>query len=725
MKQGVVRPGASNGEWQVVQRWRRYPDNWKQPFTSAPTKANPFTPYLKTYAQAASSRPISPNHSPNTSSQPTLSLTSKPSTPPPTGADRGRAAVYISPHSPTKLRFPPSLTFPEWKDRCFRCCKTGHTAALCRNRLKCGRCWKEGHPGTRCLKQGVVPGEVRPSSPKTSAQTGFEPLFDELLTGHRPHALPQLPPNRPQTVTCFIDRDETYLNELSNLGQAVVVRALDWEGDLLADMVAEFAATTELVSKEDIAVASLSSSTCLIHLPPNLAPETFLRAIPVRIWDLGLDFQPWSPYLDATKAVPEYKILLELRDVPARLWKECYISKMVTSFGLFLGSISPPNPGDLAAWSVVVATDTLDRIPHTVEVVIGGIRSKICVLPVKWSRAPIYSDSDLPKQLPVFSRPEVPSPSSPPLSPGSEEGQLPSSDEELITIPRWMVVDMCKGRALESLPNDIQTYLAKRPAGEPPESGGRSQDVQPLHLPLVALATENLGSNNPILASPARTLSGSNTEADSPSRAPGSHVTILKRKQPDVASLCMAGPNPENLIGDTPSTPGPQPQMIQAPLVNDGNSSLASSLLRLGQTDEPSETAGNSLKNLLQTTCPQRLKEAKNIGPIYGPSANTRRKTRPKVVEEGGPSSMRDEGDQEGTHLKLGLEGFYEVQISNSFCKELAAGWGLLPEVVRREVERDNIERSAAATQVLVGEHPQTNEADQEDGEELSERERM
>lgn len=49
----------------------------------------------------------------------------------------------------------------------------------------------------------------------------------------------------------------------------------------------------------------------------------------------------------------------------------------------------------------------------------------------------------------------------------------------------------------------------------------------------------------------------------------------------------------------------------------------------------------------------------------------------------------------------MGLDGFYEVQISNSYCKDLALGWGLLPEVVRREVERDNFERQEAAIRVL------------------------
>lgn len=279
MAQAGAKKGAAHGEWQVVQRRRRYPDNWKPTFTTAPTKTKPFTPYIMTYAQAVSStatHPTYPRKTPLPPPQQPQQLKSVPShtlppplvITPPDRRDSKKVETYTSPHSPTKLRFPPSPAFPEWKGRCFRCCKTGHNAALCRNPMKCGRCWKEGHPGNRCLKKGSVPGESHPPPPKVSEKTGYEPLFDELLTGHLPHVCPEMPINRLELSTCFISRDEAYLQEVDLLSQAVLIQALDWEGDLLADMVAEFAVASDKVTLEEITVATLSSSSCLILLPP-------------------------------------------------------------------------------------------------------------------------------------------------------------------------------------------------------------------------------------------------------------------------------------------------------------------------------------------------------------------------------------------------------------------------------------------------------------------------
>lgn len=361
--------------------------------------------------------------------------------------------------------------------------------------MKCGRCWKDGHPGSRCLATGPAPGDIRGQLPKSQV----EPLFDKLLTGSLPHRWPEMPKDSPAVVTCFIHRDEEYMNETTNLGQGIVVTAIGWEGDLIADTVASYATATELVELHEISVASLSASSCLIILPPVVAPETFLRAIPSRIWDLGLDFQQWSSYSTANKAVPEYKVLLELRDVPVTLWREHYITQIVSSFGLYLGSISPPHPGDYSAWTVAIATDHLERIPFTIETMVGGIPSKIRTFPIKWIQAPIYKEEDMPARPSEFvhvsanSSPDSPHPS-----------DLNTDDEEdMIHIPRRMVIEMCKGKDLASLPQDIQEYLARIQTGVNSGTAEESPYNQPLGLSIENTTTEN-SEVNPKEPSPAK-----------------------------------------------------------------------------------------------------------------------------------------------------------------------------------------------------------------------------
>lgn len=150
---------AIDGEWQMVSRRRNYPDNWRYSKPQQPT-VTPYLPYTS-YAEVVRrncnpSSAMSSDSSPKTT--PPTSRPATPTTPPAT-------LYYVSPHSPSRLRFPPSSTFSEWKGRCFRCCRTGHTRAKCRNPRRCGRCWSYGHIGSQC-KQPLVP----PPQPALTAQ---------------------------------------------------------------------------------------------------------------------------------------------------------------------------------------------------------------------------------------------------------------------------------------------------------------------------------------------------------------------------------------------------------------------------------------------------------------------------------------------------------------------------------------------------------------------------
>ena len=207
---------ATEGEWQEVPMRRPYPANWRPSTDTSPTPptAQPYIPYAKpTYAQVlqqAVKPPTSqPSLPPSQPSSPTSSTTS---------------TFYVSPHSPSRLRFPPSHTFPEWKGCCFRCCRTGHSAAKCRNSKHCGKCWSFGHIRSRCTQEIVAPPQPVPKirAPALPNQR-CEPDFEVLLNGSYPYRAPEMPEERPLSLHCFLERDSEYFAELQRLKQAVVL----------------------------------------------------------------------------------------------------------------------------------------------------------------------------------------------------------------------------------------------------------------------------------------------------------------------------------------------------------------------------------------------------------------------------------------------------------------------------------------------------------------------
>lgn len=280
--------------WQLVCRRRPYPTNWRPSDAPPPPEAKPYIPYARlTYAQALQ-RPSSP---------PLLQAPSRPVSP----SSSTSSTLYVSPHSPSRLRFPPSHTFPEWKGRCFRCCRTGHSAAKCRNPKRCGRCWSYGHIGSKCKKEVIVPpAPVKTLPPKRGIQS--EPAFEELLTGSYPYRAPEMPTERPISLHVFLERDPDYYAELERLKQAVVLHTRGYQWDLGIVNAVSIACRTNLVKKEEIHVSSLSGSRFLILLPEGLDPDTFINATPQELWDEGLSFQPWSPLEDASISIPAYKV---------------------------------------------------------------------------------------------------------------------------------------------------------------------------------------------------------------------------------------------------------------------------------------------------------------------------------------------------------------------------------------------------------------------------------
>lgn len=279
----------------------------------------------------------------------------------------------------------------------------------------------------------------------------------------------------------------------------------------------------------------------------------------------------------------------------------------------------------------------------------------------------------------------------------------------MVSLPRKTVIHMCKGRDPKSLPEDLQLVLATW-APEPEFTPGavlKSQDHQPLDLSLVVPATEDLSSNNPNWELQRSTV----PRADSVTRAP--QISILKRKTTDEAGIERT---------DWEATPINSPQCAQ--LIPESHLSHSPIL-------EPLQTPGNipsaaedsvteaDLTDPRRIACPQSAKPAPmdSGSAQYCLRSTTKRKLGPQTFELGGPSNLNAKSAQEdhpNALLTEGPDGLFEVQISNSFCEALASSWGVLPEALRREVERDNLERHQVWSQVL--ETQQRNQGQPPDG---------
>lgn len=283
----------------------------------------------------------------------------------------------------------------------------GHAIANCRNPLTCGKCWKMGHTGNRCRKQ-FPDAQAKPYVPEPINEDRAEPMFDELLTGSYPYNPPVMPANRPDEVTCFIDRDMDYFIQANKLQRAVVMQVTTIDMELDIDEVAELAMQTKLVQREEITIGTLTKARFIISLPEGMAPQTFIDAIPASVWRIGVSFQPWSPLIDGVKMIPRYKALIDLVGVPMDLWRESAVIRAVSKFGLYLGTVSNKNPSHLEKWRVAIAIDDLLELPRRIAVVVGGVKRKVQIYPTKVIEAPIYKESEMPRETEVFTGPPLP-----------------------------------------------------------------------------------------------------------------------------------------------------------------------------------------------------------------------------------------------------------------------------------------------------------------------------
>lgn len=96
--------------------------------------------------------------------------------------------------------------------------------------------------------------------------------------------------------------------------------------------------------------------------------QKFISATTPELWDAGFSFQPWSEIDGANLCLLEFKVLLDLHNIPPHLFREQEVKKVTSTFGTFLGSVPPSEFSDLSAWSAVVVVHCLENVPEELAI---------------------------------------------------------------------------------------------------------------------------------------------------------------------------------------------------------------------------------------------------------------------------------------------------------------------------------------------------------------------
>lgn len=570
--------------------------------------------------------------------------------------------------------------------------------------MKCGKCWGEGHSGFRCKSAIINPAALPKWADKAKQPSAKErSSFQELLQKPSPLAVSSMPAARPKRLEFFSKQDASTLEELARLERGVVFNTHGFEMGFSVEDVAGFATRTETVQRSEIAISILQRDRFLIILPEGLAPETFIKETSLSLWEAGFSFQPWSLMDEGSLVLPEFKVLLDLKGFPPHVYREDEIGRAVGTFGMFLGSVPQQNPADISCWTVAVAVDRLERVPVELAIHKLGSQSVASVFVRNWLRSPLYAADDLPKHKPKFTK----------LSLTNDRRKVDAPAPFVVS--RKVLLEMCRGKELASLPSEIQEMLASIPNLPPDLLADQQSPALPsadtlvhdqLDLQLTRVdnpeAGQLMGSNsnlNPVvphettgpksheiqgvISAPRNVPNAEGAAGRSPRNKPTANegspqkIRILQRS-PDGASALIHCRNQ----GTDPAVDSALKDAIVQIRKETGEHSKSTSTPQLAR--KPSQACASNSGHRSRDISLQRTKPKAQLPPKpakfkISPIIRTRRAKAREAAQLASITKSQD--------------GLVQVNVEYSHVAALGMGLGVQPEQVQQALSEDNQQR--------------------------------
>lgn len=568
--------------------------------------------------------------------------------------------------------------------------------------------------GSRCNAQTLNPAAMPywsknkwPATPPKQASP-----FEELLKPC-PQAIQALPNNRPKRLSYHLDRDQATLSELSKLASGVVFDTHGHEYNFSLKDVVGFATRTKLVQSSEISIGRLAKDRFLIMLPHGMAPQTFIEGTTPELWDAGFSFQPWSELDGANTVLPEYKVLIDLHNIPPHLFRDKQVQKVVSTFGTYLGSIPPVDIADLSVWTAVVAVNRLEKVPEELTLYELGSEHIISIQPRNWLRSPLYKATDLPRHQQKFTKP---------LKARSDHQ---ADNMEHFAVSRRALREMCKGLDSSALPEEIRAILQETGPNPTISMAGVEQlaSLPRTAEPLTLTNSETGETSHPHpLRDPSHNLTQFVTQPIQQDTIPFPPETTEVPQLHEAGQIFSTNAGASEL--DFPEMPQRIPTQVQI---------LKRQPPRTVQLDSSPARRDRSVPeaSVQRINCGNVRRQIKNRDKPVGPKNRTRavpadhkekgkqtvnadgpaqksRKGVPVLIPPkpvlfkklaqqkftGGPKNTKNkQAAQRAAELVKGPDGFFEVAVHYSHCQDLADGLGLKPGDVEEVLMLDNLQR--------------------------------
>jgi hypothetical protein len=244
----------------------------------------------------------------------------------------------------------------------------------------------------------------------------------------------------------------------------VLVLPPEDELDLTLDEVAGFTMSTGLVYLQEISVGRMARGNHIIILPVGLALEVLVRAIPQRVWDIGVRFKTWSLLDRATVAVPRFKVWVSIVDMPPELWNVTEAKNVAALFGTYLGTINLAYEGCIISWNMVVAVTDLVLIPDNATINIVGMDIWMCIVVIKWVHYKLYAAEDFLKPAISYNSKDQVAMTYPSCS--SSEDSSSDEDPEKCWMPRQVLLEVVGDCDPSMLLEEIRGFLLMPKGGD-------------------------------------------------------------------------------------------------------------------------------------------------------------------------------------------------------------------------------------------------------------------